>query len=93
VNPLKNRDEHTVSSGALRLSAGLGSALVNAHINDSKLASRQRLRRVVDLILVWVPNWTIGAEIGSAAISQLMTQSSVQTQGIDLPISAHSNKQ
>jgi len=88
VNPLRNRDEHPVSTGfAFRAFEGFGASLVNADLNDTRLASKTEFTPTLGLDYSFSPNFAVGLEAGSAAISQLMTQSSVQTEGIDLPIS------
>ena len=88
INPLRNRDEHPAATGlAIRAFEGFGSALVNAHANDATLASKTEFTPSVGVDYSWNPNFSVGVEAGSAAISQLLTQSSVQQGAIDLPIS------
>jgi hypothetical protein len=88
VNPLKSRDEHPANTGlAIRVFEGFGSALVNAHANDATLASKTEFTPSVGIDNSFDPNFSVGIEAGSAAISQLLTQSSLQPAAGDLPIS------
>jgi hypothetical protein len=89
INPLKNREENISDNGfAIRVFEGVGSALINAHTSDATLASKTEFTPSVGVDYSWSPNFSVGAEVGSAAISQLLTQTSVQPDAIaDVPIS------
>ncbi|MEI8135194.1 MAG: hypothetical protein WCH46_09010 [bacterium] len=78
-NPLKHREENPSSFPfAIRLSYGYGSAFVNAHQSDNVLASHMEGTPIGGFDYIISPNLSVGAEIGSAAIAELITTSTVQ---------------
>src|SRR5206468_1945846 len=78
-NPLKNRNETQAGLPfALRLYYGFGSAFVNVHQSDATLANRTEQTPLFGIDYIASPYISVGLEAGSAAISELLSGSSVQ---------------
>ncbi len=89
-NPFKMREE--ASSGiplAFRIYGSLGGSFVNVHQNDAALANRTEGLPLVGVDYIANPYWSFGVEGGNAAISQLITQSAVQSNFGGLPSVSH----
>jgi len=89
-NPFKDREE--VSSGipfAVRLYGNLGSSFVNVHQNDPTIANRTEGPALLGVDYILDPYVSVGVEFGNAAISQLITQSGIQSSVNGLPSISH----
>ncbi|MEP7234961.1 MAG: hypothetical protein ABI778_06665 [Ignavibacteriota bacterium] len=84
-NPFKNKHETSAGALAFRVYGSLGGSLVNVHDNDATLANRFEGGALLGVDYVIDQNIAFGLEGGNAAISQLITQSAVQTGTSGLP--------
>jgi hypothetical protein len=85
-NPFKDKDENTGGFPfALRLYYGLGQSFINVHQSDPTLANRTETAPLLGIDYIASSYVSIGVEVGSAAISQLLTQSVIQSSAGGLP--------
>ncbi|MDP4231639.1 MAG: hypothetical protein Q8916_14665, partial [Bacteroidota bacterium] len=86
-NPLRDREEESSSRFpfAVRVYGSLGGSLVNIHANDAMLANHIEGAALLGLDYIIDPRWSVGVEGGNAAISQLISQSSLQSNVGGLP--------
>ena len=85
-NPFREKDEN--SGGfpfAVRFYGSLGGSFVNVHQNDAVVANRTEASALLGLDYIANPYVSAGIEGGNAAISQLITQSAIQSNVGGLP--------
>ncbi len=78
-NPFRDKEEGSNSLFAVRIYGSLGQTFINVHQNDATMANRIEGGALLGVDYIANPYISVGVEGGNAAISQLVTQSAVQS--------------
>ncbi len=78
-NPFRDKDEILKSVFAVRIYGSLGQTFINVHQNDATMANRIEGGALFGVDYIANPYISVGVEGGNAAISQLVTQSALQS--------------
>ena len=78
-NPFRDKEEASSSLFAVRIYGSLGQSFVNIHQNDAAMTNRLEGGALLGVDYIINPYFSIGVEGGNASISQLVTQSAVQS--------------